>query len=92
MTIVKGQLATSVKKKVKTKFVYLDDTGNNKLPHRLLLSLACWLMLARRLCVYNVGLKVKVTQEISTVVMTSYYENFHLCKTQSSSAIHFAFS
>ena len=35
--------------------MYLDDAGNDKLFHRLLLSLVCWLMLARRLCVYNVG-------------------------------------
>jgi len=58
MTIEKGELATSVKgkrKKVKIKFIYLDYAGNDKL---LLLSLVCWLMLARRLCVYNAGLKV----------------------------------
>ena len=39
-----------------------------------------WLMLARRLCVYNVGLKVDASQELLSVVMTSYYENFHSCK------------
>jgi len=33
MTIEKGELATSVKKKVKTKFIYLDDAGNDKLLH-----------------------------------------------------------
>jgi len=31
----------------------------------------CWLMLARRLCVYNAGLKVDARREILTVVMTS---------------------
>jgi len=57
--------------KVKMKFVYFDGAGNDKLPHWLLLSLACWLMLARRLCVYNVGTKVGAAWEILTVVMTS---------------------
>jgi len=59
---------------------YLDDAGNDKLLHWLLLSLVCWLMLARRLCAYNAGLKVDASREILTVVMTSCYENIHLCK------------
>jgi len=67
------------KKKVKMKFIYLDDAGN-KLLHWLLLSLACWLMLARRLCAYNADLKVDTSEEILTVVMTSYYENIRSCK------------
>jgi len=67
-------------KKVKTKFIFLDDAGNGKLLHWLLLSLVCWLMLARRLCVYNAGLKVDTSGEILTVVMTSYYENVRSCK------------
>ena len=75
MTIGNGELATSVEKKVKTKFVYLGNVRNDKLLHCLLLSLACWLMLARKLCVYNVGLKVDAAQEILIVVMMSYYEN-----------------
>ena len=58
-------------KKVKTKFIYLDDAGNDKLLH--------WLLL-RRLCVYSAGLKVDVSQEILSVVMTSYYENVRSCK------------
>jgi len=34
MTIEKGELATSIKeKKVKTKFIYLDNAGNDKLLH-----------------------------------------------------------
>ena len=41
----------------------------------------CWLMLARKLCVYNVGLKVDVSQEILTVVMAPYYENICSCKS-----------
>jgi len=68
------------RKKAKTKFIYLDDAGNDKLLHWLLLSLACWLMLARRLCVYNADLKIDTSQEILTVVMMSYYENVHSCK------------
>jgi len=37
-------------------------------------------MLARKLSVHNAGLKVDASQEILTVVMTSYYENVHSCK------------
>ena len=84
MTIEK---ATSVKKKeVKTKIIYLGDAGNEKPLHWLLLSLACWLMLERRLCVYNARLKVDMSWEILTVIMTSYYENVHSWKTHSSSS------
>jgi len=77
-----GELATSIaeKNKAKTKFIYLDDAGNNKLFHWLLLSLAWWLMLERRLCVYNAGLKVDTSQEVLTVIMTSYYKNVRPCK------------
>jgi len=46
------------KKIVKTKFIDLDHAGNDKLLNQLLLSLGCWLMLARRFCVYNADLKV----------------------------------
>ena len=59
---------------------YLDDAGKDKLLHWLLLSSVRWLMLARRLCVYNAGLKVGARREISTVVMMSYYENVRSCK------------
>jgi len=31
--IEKGELATSVKKKVKAKIIYLEDAGNDKLLH-----------------------------------------------------------
>jgi len=48
------------KKKVKAKFIDLDHAGNDKLLNQLLLSLGCWLMLARRFCVCNAGLKVDV--------------------------------
>ena len=60
--IEKGELDTSIEeeKKVKTKFIDLDHAGNDKLLNQLLLSLGCWLMLARRFCVYNAGLKVDV--------------------------------
>jgi len=68
--IEKGELATSVKKKkeVKTKFIDLDHAGNDKLLNQLLLSMGCWLMLARRFCVCNAGLKVDAAQEILTVI------------------------
>ena len=74
MTIEKGELATPAKKEVKTKFINLDDAGNDKLLHWLLLSLSCWLMLARKLCVWNAGLIVDMSWEILTVAMISYYE------------------
>jgi len=56
------------------------SAGNDKLLYRLLLSLGCWLMLARRFCVFNAGLKVDAAREISTVIMTSNNENVRLCK------------
>jgi len=84
MMIEIGELATSVeerkRKKVKTKFIDLDHAGNDKLLNQLLLSLECWLMLARRFCVYNVGLKDDAAQEILTVIMTSNDENVRSCK------------
>jgi len=83
VTIEKGELATSIKeckKKVKVKFIDLDHAGNDKLLNQLLLSLGCWLMLARRFCVYNAGLKVDVAREILTVIMMSNDENIHLYK------------
>ena len=84
MTIEKGELATSVEEKKSTnwkmKIIYFDNAGKGKLLHWLLLSVVCWLMLARRLCVYNAGLKVDARWEISTVVMMSYYENVCSCK------------
>jgi len=69
-----------LKKKVKTKFINLDHAGNDKLFNRLVLSLGFWLMLARRFCVYNAGLKVDAAQEILTVIMMSNDENVCLCK------------
>jgi len=58
----------------------LDHAGNDKLLNRLLLSLGCWLMLARRFCVCNAGLKVDAAREILTVIMTSNDENVRSCK------------
>ena len=68
------------RKKMWKKFTYLDDDRNDKLLHWLLLSLVCWLMLERRLCVYNVGLKVDANREILTVIMMSCYKKVHSCK------------
>jgi len=62
------------------KFIDLDHAGNDKLLNQLLLSLGCWLMLARRFCVYNAGLKVDAAREILTVIMMSNNENVRLCK------------
>jgi len=68
------------KKKVKMKFIDLDHAGNGKLLNRLLLSLRCWLMLARRLSVYNAGLKVDAAWEILIVIMTLNDENVGSCE------------
>jgi len=76
----KGELATFVEEeKVKTTFIDLDHAGND---NQLLLSLGCWLMLARRFCVYNACLKVEAAREILTVIMTSNDENVCSCKRQ----------
>jgi len=80
MTIEKGELATSVKEKKTPKFINLDHPGNDKLLNQLLLSLGCWLMLARRFCTYNAGLKVNAAREILTVIMMSNDENVRSCK------------
>jgi len=82
--IEEGELATSVegKKEVKTKFINLDHAQNDKLLDQLLLSLGCWLMLARGFCVYNAGLKLDVARKILTVIMMSNDENVHSCKRQ----------
>jgi len=47
---------------------------------KLLLSLGCWLILARRFCVYNAGVKVNAALEILTVIMMSNDENVRSCK------------
>jgi len=73
-------LLLSKKKKVETKFIDSDHAGNDKLLNQLVLSLGCWLMLARRFCVYNMGLKVDTAREILTVIMTSNDENACSCK------------
>jgi len=68
------------KQKIKMKFIDLDHAGNDKLLNQLLLSLGRWLMLARRFCVHNAGLKVDAAREILTVIMTSNDKNVRLCK------------
>jgi len=83
-------MATSVKeKKVKTKFIDLDCARNDKLLNQLLLSLGCWLMLARRFYVYNVGLKFYAAREILVVIMTSNDENVCLCKRHTVVVVRF---
>jgi len=63
--------------------------GMKKILNRLLLSLGCWLMLARRFCVYNEGLKVDAAQETLTVIMMSNDENVRSCKRHT--VVHRAF-
>jgi len=67
----------------------LGHAGNDKLLNRLLLSLGCWLVLVRRFCVYNAGLKVDADREILTVIMTSNDENVRSCKRHT--VLHRAF-
>jgi len=62
-------LLSSKKKKVNTKFIYLDDAGNDKLPR--------WLVNVDKKIVC---LQCRLSWEILTVVMTSYYKNICLCK------------
>jgi len=81
VTIEKGELATSVKeKKRKNEIHWFDHAWNDKLLNQLLLSLGCWLMLARNFCVFNAGLKVDAAREIFTVIITSNDKNVHSCK------------
>jgi len=82
VTIEKGELATSVEEEEKKSQneIDLDHAGNDKLLNQLLLSLGCWLILARRFCVYNAGLTVDTAREILTVIMTSNGKNVGLCK------------
>jgi len=68
-----NELATSVEeKKCKNEFHLFGRCWEWKTTSLIALSLVCWLMLARRLCVYNVGLKIDTSQKILTVVMMSY--------------------
>jgi len=46
-------------------------------------------MLARRFCIFNAGLKVDVSREISTMIMTSNDENVRSCKRHT--IVHRAF-
>jgi len=63
--IEKGELATSVEeKKLKAKFIDLDHAGNDKLLNQLFLSQGGWLMLTRRFCVCNAGLKFDAARNI----------------------------
>jgi len=55
----------------------VDHAGDDKLLNQLLLSL---LMLVRRFCVYNSGLKADAAREILAVIMTSNDKNVRLFK------------
>jgi len=46
-------------------------------------------MLARKFCVFNAGLRVDVTGEISTMIMMSNDENIRSCKRHT--VVHHAF-
>jgi len=68
------------KKKVKTKFIHLDDAGNEKKTSLIASIFGVWLMLARRLRVCNAGLTINTSREILIVVMMLYYKNVHSYK------------
>jgi len=78
-------------KKKKKAFIDLDHAGNDKLFNQLFLSVGRWLMLARRFCVYNAGLKVDAAREILTVIMTSNNKNIRSCKRHTVVVMRFVF-
>jgi len=74
-------LTTSVEeKKSKNKIYLFGQCWEQQTATLIALCLVHWLMLARRLYIYNAGLKLDTSWEILTVVMTSYYENVCSCK------------
>jgi len=87
--IENGELATSIEKKSKNENHLFGRCWEWQTTSLIAFSLVCWLMLARKLCVYNAGLNIDASREIFTVVMTSYYENVRSCKRHT--VVHRAF-
>ena len=71
--IEKGELATSVEK---NEIHLLGQCWEQQITS---LNAFIFGVLERRLCVYNVDLKVDASQEVLTVIKLSYHENVHLC-------------
>ena len=70
--IVITKTATSVKeRKKKTKVTLINETGKDKLLNPLLITLACFLMMARRLHVSQMDLKFFVLRKILLIIITS---------------------
>ena len=74
MTIEIGELATSVeetKTKVKTKFIYLDNTGNKKITSLIAFTFGMLVNVGKKVgCLHTNECKSYATQEILTAVMT----------------------
>ena len=68
--------ATSVKKKV----TLMNETGKDKLLNPLLITLACCLMMVRRLHACEMDLKFAALRKSLVVIMMSFYENIHSSK------------
>jgi len=83
VTIEKGELVTSVKKKKGKQNLSIGRCWEWQTTSLIALSLVCWLRLARRLYVYNAGLKVDISQEILTVARRHIMKTFaHVKDTQ----------
>ena len=56
------------------------EAGKDKLLNPLLITLACCLMMARRLHVCEMDLKFATHRKIMLKIMTSFYKSVHLSK------------
>ena len=78
-----GRMTTAISVKEeekKTKVTLMNEAGKKKLLNPLLITLACCLMMARRLHVCEMDLKFAALRKIMLIVMTSFYENACLSK------------
>ena len=63
-----------------TKSHLMNEAGKDKLLNPLLITLACCLMMARRLHVCEMDLKFATHRKIMLKIMTSFYKSVHLSK------------
>jgi len=62
-------------KKKKTQVTLMNKTGKDKLLNPLLITLACCLMMAGRLYIYEMDLKFAKLRKIMLIIMMSFYKN-----------------
>ena len=67
-------------KKKKLKVTLMSKTRKDKPLHPLLITLACCLLIATRLHVYEMDLKFAALRKILLVIMMSFYKKVHLIK------------